>query len=103
MRKGERVAVVVEGELMEDEDEMGLFDVDYGPGFAVATEGMLLENSPVVRRLIETARSGVAWRHWDEEREVWRCPRCRYTELTVEASRAGEVCASCAAELSDSA
>ena len=101
-RVGDKVTVVVTGEVMAvDEESGGLFDVDYGPGWLTAAEGQLLEESRVVKGLVEFARRGVVWNRKGPAGYGWVCPSCEMTAITGELAAAGGICVECRRALAE--
>ena len=94
---GDQVTVVVPGTVTRvNEESGGLFDVDYGPGWLVATEGMLLEENRVILGLVEYARRGVVWNRKGPGGYGWVCPMTGCgTAISSEDAEAGRVCSAC--------
>lgn len=94
---GDKVTLVVPGVVtaVDDEGGTGLFDVDYGPGWVVAAEGMLLEENSVVRGLVEYARRGVVWQRKGPGGYGWVCPRCGQVAIVESKALRGELCSGC--------
>lgn len=101
---GDKVTVVITGKVLGVDEEGGteLIDVDYGPGNLVAVESELLEESPVVKGLVEFARRGVVWNRKGPGGYGWVCPRCGKMAITAAEAMNGGICDTCRERVAES-